>query len=136
MKILFSFIFCVICLSVNAQSNTLTVDISGFNANGQAYIMLYKAGQKFDANSSKCKRHKIWIKNKKATFAFQGLKSGKYAVLVYHDQNKNDKLDTNFIGMPKEGVGVSNNTSGIPSFKKSEFNITGNKEIRISMVYL
>jgi uncharacterized protein (DUF2141 family) len=37
---------------------------------------------------------------------------GDYAVLVHHDDNDNDKMDTNFIGIPKEPIGLSN--SAVP----------------------
>jgi len=36
-------------------------------------------------------------------------------VSVYQDSNRNGKLDTNFVGMPKEPVGISNYSGkGIP----------------------
>ena len=34
---------------------------------------------------------------------------GVYAVVVHHDENGNKKLDQNWIGMPTEGIGFSNN---------------------------
>ena len=34
---------------------------------------------------------------------------GTYAIVVHHDENGNKKLDQNWIGMPTEGVGFSNN---------------------------
>lgn len=34
---------------------------------------------------------------------------GVYAVTVYHDENGNKKFDKNFLGIPKEGYGFSNN---------------------------
>ena len=37
------------------------------------------------------------------------LPAGNYAVQVMHDENENNKLDTNFMGMPIEGYGFSNN---------------------------
>lgn len=37
------------------------------------------------------------------------LPAGRYAIQVVHDENGNGKLDTNFIGMPSEGYGYSNN---------------------------
>ena len=33
---------------------------------------------------------------------------GTYAVAVHHDANANGAMDSNFLGMPKEGYGVSN----------------------------
>ncbi len=37
---------------------------------------------------------------------------GEYAIAVYHDKNKNGKLDTNLLGIPKENYGFSNNARG------------------------
>jgi uncharacterized protein (DUF2141 family) len=55
-------------------------------------------------------------------------------------ENANSKLDTNFIGMPKEGVGTSNNPRtrfGPPSFENAVFELdSGNRVIEISMKYL
>lgn len=48
--------------------------------------------------------------------------AGTWAVLAYHDENSNKKLDTNFVGMPTEGYGFSNGAAsrfGPPSFKEA-----------------
>jgi uncharacterized protein (DUF2141 family) len=45
-------------------------------------------------------------------FAFPGLKPGRYAVAVYHDENDNGELDTNLLGIPTEGYGFSNDATG------------------------
>ena len=37
---------------------------------------------------------------------------GQYAIAVYHDKNKNGKLDTNIVGIPTENYGFSNNARG------------------------
>lgn len=98
--------------------------------------MLFQEGQKFDVGSDQCLKQKGIIQNKRVVFYFQDLKPGKYAIMVFHDENEDGELKTNFIGMPKEGVGTSNNHQGIPSFRKCQFEIKGNKELGISMVYL
>lgn len=49
---------------------------------------------------------------------------GKYAVTIFHDVNGDAELSTNFIGIPKEPYGFSNNpksTFGPPSFEESVF---------------
>jgi uncharacterized protein (DUF2141 family) len=43
------------------------------------------------------------------TVARLTLPEGRYAIAVLHDENSNHKLDRNFIGIPKEGFGFSNN---------------------------
>ena len=54
------------------------------------------------------------------------LKPGRYALSVYHDENNNEKLDANFIGIPKEPVGLSNDHRpkfGPPSYDKAGIEI-------------
>jgi uncharacterized protein (DUF2141 family) len=54
--------------------------------------------------------------------------TGEYAIIVLHDENRNEKMDTGFMGMPKEGYGCSNNSMsfiGIPKLEKSLFLLTG-----------
>ena len=53
---------------------------------------------------------------------------GKYAVVVYHDENDNHKFDRNLIGLPTEGFGVSKNPSlflAAPNFEESSFEVNG-----------
>jgi uncharacterized protein (DUF2141 family) len=55
---------------------------------------------------------------------FDNLQEGEYAITVMHDENNNNKFDSNFIGIPKEGTGFSNNASatfGPPSWEKAKF---------------
>lgn len=42
----------------------------------------------------------------------QDMPFGEYAIAVYHDKNKNGKIDTNLLGIPKENYGFSNNARG------------------------
>jgi uncharacterized protein (DUF2141 family) len=60
---------------------------------------------------------------------FENLKYGTYAISIIHDENENDKLDTNLFGVPKEGFGFSNDVMGSfgpPSFEKSKLSWQGN----------
>ena len=53
-----------------------------------------------------------------------GLRPGEYAVSVFHDVNDNGKLDKNFLGIPTEPYGFSNNvkgTFGPPKFADAKF---------------
>ena len=71
---------------------------------------------------------------------FNNIPYGTYAVSIMHDENSNGKLDTNFFGIPKEGVGVSNNPKigmGGPKFKDSVFSLDKNElELTVAMKYL
>ena len=61
---------------------------------------------------------------------FALVKPGTYAIATYHDENNNGELDSNFIGIPKEGVGISNMKKmkmGKPSFEDAKFKYTGGR---------
>lgn len=63
---------------------------------------------------------------------FENLKPGDYAVSVIHDENENGELDTNLVGIPKEGFAFGNNAMGSfgpPSFEKAKV-VVGDKEVK------
>jgi uncharacterized protein (DUF2141 family) len=79
------------------------------------------------------------IVEKKCIVIVENLNSGKYAFRYFHDENKNKKLDTNLIGMPKEGFGFSNNAKGKfgpPSFKQMIFKVDKDSMIICKPSYL
>ena len=60
---------------------------------------------------------------------------GTYAIGVDIDENENMKLDTNFLGIPKEQYGFSNNTKafGTPKFEAASFVIDTYKKVQIDL---
>ncbi len=61
---------------------------------------------------------------------------GEYAITVYHDANNNDEMDSNFIGIPKEPVAMSNNhipRFGPPKYAKAMI-VLGTAEHQENMV--
>jgi uncharacterized protein (DUF2141 family) len=75
-----------------------------------------------------------------ATCEFLGVPAGVYAISVFHDENGNGKLDTNWLGIPREGVGASNNPvhrMGPPKFTAARFQYSdGWMDVEIIMHYL
>ena len=47
-----------------------------------------------------------------ALINFGSHRPGQYAIAVIYDQNENGKLDTGFLGIPKEKIGFSNDAKG------------------------
>ena len=68
-----------------------------------------------------------------------GLKPGRYAAEVYYDQNGNNKLDRAVFGVPKEGVGFSNDAKiklAAPKWEEAVFDYDGQeKTIRLKLRY-
>lgn len=77
-------------------------------------------------------------KKNELSITFDNLPAGQYAITVLHDENDNGKLDSNFFGIPKEGVGFSNNASatfGPPSWEKAKFKLEDSKPRAIALKY-
>jgi uncharacterized protein (DUF2141 family) len=68
------------------------------------------------------------IKETQARCDFEDIPPGTYALVVIHDENMNGKLDTNWLGVSKEGYGFSNDVKavrGAPSFSDASFPYDG-----------
>lgn len=61
---------------------------------------------------------------------------GTYAALLHHDVNGNGKMDTNFFGIPKEGVGFSGNKMGKlgpPKYADAAFEVEGDTALDLTV---
>lgn len=112
-----------------AENGSITVTINGIEEQkGQVVFMLFISGDGFPKEVDKAYKKGI-IKEfgTSATYTFKDIPYGKYAIAVFHDEDSNGEIKTNFIGFPKESVGASNMTKmGKPSFNKSAIEL--NKE--------
>lgn len=113
--------------SILAQENnkTLTVNISGLDSDkGKVRVALYGRAENYPKKPMI--RKTAFIKQKTASVSFENLEAGTYAVMCFHDENENKKLDFSGFGRPKEKVAVSNNARGRlgpPKFKDAKFSI-------------
>lgn len=129
--------------TVNAQAtSTLTVVVDGItNKQGQVCLRVFSNEQGFPLGSrGEVKSGCTQIKGNSVTKQFYGLKPGTYAVAVVDDQNGDNKLNTDFFGIPKEGFGISNNPTvsiqtGTPKFRTASFSLVKNATIKIHMKY-
>ncbi|MCP5180748.1 MAG: DUF2141 domain-containing protein [Pseudomonadales bacterium] len=70
------------------------------------------------------------------TFSTDALPDGSYAARIMQDLNGNGELDSNFVGMPKEPWGMSNNARGNfgpPTFEDARFELTGDTTLAIQV---
>lgn len=68
--------------------------------------------------------------------SFLRLPPGRYAIIVFHDENDNALLDMNALGIPIEGYGFSNNASGFfsaPSFDAAAITVGSDGETSTSI---
>lgn len=118
----------------------LTVEISNVqNEKGQIGCSLYSKDDGFPSKPKKADSV-LFVKSKagKASCVFKGLKPGKYAVSVMHDEDMDGELKTSMVGRPKEWWGVSNNVPperfGPPKYEAALFSYTGDpKTIKVRL---
>lgn len=112
---------------LGATSNTIAITINNLESNkGEVRCALH-------TSSNWLKKPVIGVESKpkgrRATCRFEGVKPGVYAIAAFHDEDSDDKLDTNFVGLPKEGYTASRDaragTFGPPKFKDARFTFKG-----------
>ena len=72
------------------------------------------------------------------TVTVRNVPPGKYAVQAFHDENDNHRVDRALFGVPKEGVGFSNDAPirlGPPKWADAVFTIAADTHIRLKMRY-
>ena len=99
------------------------------NAHGTVKAVLYGPNpQDFLVKGKKADKEREPAQKGAMTLCVAAPENGRYAVVVYHDENNNRKFDRNWIGLPIEGFGVSNNPPlflAPPSFGESAFDVNG-----------
>ena len=122
--------------------NIIHVDVGGLRSDkGQMLCALFSSAEAVPTKADKAiARLTAKIAERQAICDFTGVAPGTYAVSVVHDENSNGKLDRNFIGMPREGVGASNDAKGHmgpPKFNAASFQYKGGRlDLKIHVNYL
>ncbi len=124
------------------EGSTLSIKLTNFrSADGQVLVALFRGGDGFPSKPGNAYRTAVTkISGSSASVEFKDLPAGEYAFSVIHDENGNNELDTNFIGIPKEGLGTSNNAKarmGPPKYRDAKFAV-GDAPVtqRVKIVYL
>ena len=129
-------------ITESSGSLVLNIAFRGLkNSNGKVLVRIFSTEKGFpDEAKEALKVTTIEIQEGFATKAqFSGLAPGSYAISAIHDENGSGEMDTNWIGIPKEGLGVSQDVKGFmgpPKFSDSVIQMNQSLEIEINFVYL
>ena len=124
--ILFLVNFTSLMYAQSVQNGTIIVEITGIEDKGGVMtIGLFKETDEFLEIPSF--GDEISIKDESTiSVKLENIPFGTYAISIFHDLNENGELDSNFMGIPKEPIGFSNNhfpQFGPPKFKKAAFQL-------------
>ena len=116
-------------------SLTLTIEVASFE-NTKGVLRVCVTDQKDDFLKSCAFSKIVTVENDTVSLKIENIEKGNYAVSVYHDENNSGIIETGGVfGIPLEPYGFSNNpnmTFG-PSYKKSVFKMTSDKNISIKL---
>jgi uncharacterized protein (DUF2141 family) len=108
------------------------------NAQGMVGCALFSSAVGFPLESDKpdVKIMRVAPAGGAALCVFDDVPAGVYAMAVVHDTNGNGRADTNFLGIPTEGVGVSNNVMprmSTPTFDANKFSVAAGQVTRLAV---
>ena len=121
-----------------AAAADLTITVDNLRSNqGQVLLCVFSAESSDREAFPDCvkgrpvRQSKSAVADGKVVVSYKGLKDGDY-------ENGNNELDTNFLGIPTEGIGISTNPRlmGKPHFNEAQFEIKGKAAITVSAKYI
>lgn len=124
------FFFCLASNSYAAGALSLEVKVTEIRTSkGKMGWALFSQKKGFPGDRDKAVQKGYWELNRdpktnSAVYKIENVPPGEWAVSVYQDEDNDQKLDSNWIGIPKEPVGVSMNPKprmGPPKFKSALF---------------
>ena len=132
---LFIFLGTTFAFSQENETVNLTIEFTVTKYNkGSIYLALYNSANTYMKQGYKATSAEVT--DGKAIISFENIEKGTYAFSVFHDVNNNEKMDKNFMGIPKEPYGFSNNKKGKfgpPDFEKVKFELEKSKTFQVNI---
>ncbi|MDJ0711717.1 MAG: DUF2141 domain-containing protein [Woeseiaceae bacterium] len=120
-----------------AETSEIAVYVSNIESNkGNVDCALFASEAGFPMDASYGTQIRQSARTGTVECRFENLPAGTYAVAVSHDENENGKTDTNFLGIPKEAWGVSNNARPkmrAPTFEEAAFELTDGRALALNI---
>jgi uncharacterized protein (DUF2141 family) len=115
-------------VAVPAEAATLSLSIEGLKPRGQIMVLLFDAERSWNAKAGAVREIKRKVGAASAQILVEGLAAGHYGAMVFQDLNLDGRMNFNFVGMPLEPYGFSNNSRGLfgpPAWGKAAFRFGG-----------
>lgn len=131
----------LLAFPAGAEAADLSLSVEGLrNRTGTLSVCLFRDPGSFpDCGASKSAvRRTVPAAAANRPILFRDLPPGPYAVTVLHDENSDGRLDTNLLGIPKEGVGITTNRLprfSAPRFEDGRFEMPAGRKQVVRIVY-
>ncbi len=134
------YLLAVICLFFNwkAENKNLTIQITGIKeTKGRIQMGIYNTPTKFPKIGGEYRIEYVNVTAKTITHTIENLPDGYYAIALYHDVNSDKACNRNFLGIPTEPYGFSNNVKPVfsaPSFNSAKFLFDKNTQMNVKLI--
>lgn len=130
-------------LPLLASADTLIVTVNNIKKAGEIHVAVYDNAEAFEADRGEkggaapgiSEGTIDMVEPGSVTYVYE-LPPGTYAIGIFHDVNLNNKMDNNFLGIPVEQFGFSNNARalfGPPDFEDAAFLLKGSASQSIDL---
>lgn len=123
-------------------THSLTIEVTDLrNSKGLMQFALYNTPDALPDEHYKKYYRKLNAKivDGYSSVTFINLPSGKYAINILHDEDKNGKIEKGLV-LPKEGIGFSNYKSiGLfnkPKFSEASFDLKADTAMQVKVIYM
>lgn len=134
-------ILCFYLLSIffPIENPQLTIEVQNIESlKGEIIIGVFNSETGFLKEEFAIKNYIIHIDEATETIVINDLPKGDYAISLYHDENSDNSCNLNFLGIPKEGYGFSNNFKprfSAPDFADCKFSLIKDHFLKIKLIY-
>ncbi len=120
----FPIAFALALATFSAPAHTLDVQLSAAPAGGSLIAMLFDSPEGFENFRVPFDTRRVPADGRDRV-TFENIPPGHYALMVFHDENDNRRLDVNVFGIPREPIGFSNAYApkGPPAFERARFTL-------------
>jgi uncharacterized protein (DUF2141 family) len=127
-----------------ARADTLgdiSLEVVGLRSDGgEVLAALFNSPEGFPDGRYAFRYAKIVPQGRVARTTFPRVPSGEYAIAIIHDEDRDGRLGTNFLGIPTEGYGASRNNLprfSAPKWKGNRFALGAGevKQVQIRVRY-
>ena len=124
----------LVLFAFQLSAATLDIEVQGITKGGILNLEISSSKETFESDGGDTGvAARIQERVSKGSYQHSfDIPPGTYAVKLHIDENENGKLDTNFLGIPKEQYGISNNIL-LLNFKRASFVIDDYKKIQIDL---
>lgn len=112
--------------AANAVTTSVEIVVPTRNNRGRVFCAMWRGEEGYPTKRALAAHEGMdkQLAGMRAEMRFEGVRAGEYAVACFHDENDNNDLDRNFIGIPSEGTGASNDARGFmgpPGYDDARF---------------